>query len=112
VSDKEVLMTSRVDNYGPWYFPEQLDTRRGDVIRVPNKQEARRIHAAGLADYGRVPPDKLRPAYEQNAEQIAEGQKLAAEAKEKYYRDMPELAPIPGSGPVHTRPVAWQGWRV
>jgi hypothetical protein len=105
-------MTSRVDNYGPWYFPDQRDTRRGDIIRVPNKREARKLHAAGLADYGRVPRERLRAAHEQSAEDIEEGQKLAAEDREKYFRDMPHLAPLPGSGPVHTRRIAWEGWRV
>jgi hypothetical protein len=112
MSDKPVEMTSRITMGGSWYGQDNI--QRGDTLMVP-KGEAKWIHAQGLADYGRVPVEDLRPGYEQDEEDIATAQQLAREDRERWVRDHPELQPRPNTSPIGARYVSKfhpsrQGW--
>ena len=63
---KAIQMTSRVNMGGMWYGKH--DVKRGDTIEVPTQLDAKRLVAQGLADFGKVSPEKLGRAYEENPE--------------------------------------------
>jgi hypothetical protein len=84
------------------------DQERGAFQEVPEDQAIQYV-TQGLADFGKVSLDRLRPAYELSASDIADGEKLTRERHEQWVRDHPELAPKPNHEPIGRHPAFPRG---
>jgi hypothetical protein len=93
MSDKPVLVTSRINMGGTWYGVE--DVKRGQTFAVPTKDEADKVVALGYADYGKVKAEDLGRAYQEDPEALqAHAQRIAASVPE-------EQRPV--RGPINIR---------
>ena len=109
-------ITLRADQHGTFHGVES--PKRGDVLKFSEvtglELNAKRYVARGIASYGRIPLDELRPAYEQDEHDIAVVSELMRQDRDEFRRQHPELEPKPGSNIVIGRryPARVQGWSV